>query len=316
MPVLDPAKAKAIVSAAKAALQLASAPPKNGKIVRIGFACAPGKSRADHILMVEARRKGPAILADLTKLAKDRKAFCCGSASVTAGKPPILWVAYTKALTGGEAKIAEALQAMNLRYLVKLDKARPSDDEGEASEGEGAGDRQSSQAASAPAKPAPEKPVAEKSTAEKPAAEKPAAEKPTADKPAALPLRATPQLWVKTRTFVDLAIKKLKAAVREEYKSEAPAVLAQLDKAWGRVDGILVALDDSLALALDKATKAADGAARQTELGKAKVILAKYVKYVQSEALIGQLDDNPFDVELNLRKTLSASLRQLAQSVA
>lgn len=314
MPVLDPAKAKAIVATVRASLKLAGAPPKNGKAVRVGFACAPGKSRADHILMLDARRKGPALLTDLTKLVKDRKVFCCGSATVTLGQPPTLWVVYTKAMTSGETKIAEALQAMNLRYLVKLDKAKPADDheaqEDEASEDEAGEGQPKSQPTPIAAKPATTAPAAET-----PAVGKPAAKAVADAKPAALPLKTTPQLWIKTRSFVDVAIKKLKTAVREEYKEEAPELLAQLDKAWGKVDGILVTLDDSLATALEKAAKAAEGPPRTTELGKAKVILAKYIKYVQSEGLIGQLDDNPFEVELNLRKTLSASLRQLAQSV-
>jgi hypothetical protein len=293
---IDAAKARTIASVTKTALKLAAQPSKDGKPIRVGFACAPGKTKADHVLMIDARRKGPALLAEIVKLAKDRKILCCGSARVTLDGKPTLWVAYKKPMQNGERLITEALKALNLQYVVKLDKApgpaEQDDGEDEADEADGEA------AATAPA-----------ATDGKMANGKAEAAKPGA-------LQTAPQLWRKTRSFVDLAVKKLKTAVREEYKEAAPEVATQLDKAWVKVDRILESLDDSLALTLEKAAKASSDGARQAELGKAKLILAKYIKYTQGEPLIGQLDDNPFGVELNLKKAIAASLRQLAQSVS
>jgi hypothetical protein len=134
--------------------------------------------------------------------------------------------------------------------------------------------------------------------------------------PVKRPLDKASQDWGNVLKYLSQAFDKIKVAVRAEYKDHASEVMAELEKGLQRVDRILVNLDESLATALDKAHKAASDGARKTELGNAKVILAKYIKYVQTEPLIKQLDENPFGVDVKLQKVLSASLKQLASSVS
>jgi len=133
-----PANAKAALAAkllkkknlvaAKFALRAAAVRTKSGALRWVGFAFSPGKTKADHILRIDARKKGTVLMRELkTTLAKDRKDICCGVATVTKAGKPILWLKYIKKLAGAERKMQEALLEMKLRYLVRM--RRKKDDE-------------------------------------------------------------------------------------------------------------------------------------------------------------------------------------------
>jgi hypothetical protein len=132
MPALDPKKAKeakANIVFAKVALKKAEGKDKDGKGVRVGFAFAPGKDKRDHILLINPRKKGQALMAEIRKGHPDRKALCCGHATVTkdGGKKTVSLI-YVKKLGGAERKMQEALKAMSLMYLVKLEKEEEDED--------------------------------------------------------------------------------------------------------------------------------------------------------------------------------------------
>ena len=96
--------------------------------------------------------------------------------------------------------------------------------------------------------------------------------------------------WISTRTMVDARVNQLKQAVKGHY-AKRPKVLQEIDKIMVTVDNALGNLDHRLADSL-KAAAAANPAAREGELRKAKVILTEYKRTVQSDPLITQIDKN------------------------
>ena len=129
-------------------------------------------------------------------------------------------------------------------------------------------------------------------------------------------LGRAPQIWHGTRNILDHNINELKRAIRQEYASEHPTLLAEIDQNVQRVDVILEKLDTRLAHTLERAgaTKKADE--RKTEIQNAKAILADYVAFVKSEPLIEHIDKNPFGVNAQVRKTITDSLTHMIKSIA
>jgi hypothetical protein len=120
--------------------------------------------------------------------------------------------------------------------------------------------------------------------------------------------------WLDTRERVKGDLAKLRAALAEEYASDAQsaAILASYDS---KVAPVLTALDEKLAAALGGVSAAAaDQAKRQQFLTVSQNLIQTYKKYVESEALIGDLDENPF-TPLAIRKTVGATLTALAAAV-
>ncbi|MBL8363534.1 MAG: peptidoglycan-binding protein [Rubrivivax sp.] len=129
-------------------------------------------------------------------------------------------------------------------------------------------------------------------------------------------VKHAPLVWKGTRGILDHNIKELKRAVRQEYSSEHPDLLKQIDQHVQRVDVILEKLDDRLADALERANAAADEAVRRAELDAAKAILREYTSFVQEEPLIDHVDNNPFGVDTKVRKVIGDSLKHMEKSMA
>ena len=129
-------------------------------------------------------------------------------------------------------------------------------------------------------------------------------------------LERAPQVWQGTRGILDHNIAELKRAIRQEYASEHPAVLAEIDENVQRVDVILEKLDDRLAHALERAANTKEPTRRKAEIVTAKTILTDYVSFVKNEPLIDHIDKNPFGVDAQVRKTITASLTHVIKSIA
>ena len=128
-------------------------------------------------------------------------------------------------------------------------------------------------------------------------------------------LSQAPQVWRETRSFIESTVDRLKTAIRREFAEDGDELLNEIESKLEKLDGIVGSLDQSLADSLERANGAATAAARQTELRNAKAILANYIRYVKSEPLIAQIDENPFGVRANLRRTLTERLTHMAQSI-
>ncbi|MEO8310265.1 MAG: peptidoglycan-binding protein [Caldimonas sp.] len=129
-------------------------------------------------------------------------------------------------------------------------------------------------------------------------------------------LGRAPQIWKGTRDILDHNIEELKRAIRQEYSSEHPALLAEIDQNVQRVDVILQKLDTRLSQTLERAGAAKSPAQRQAEIAAAKTILADYVAFVKTEPLIDHIDKNPFGVNAQVRKTINSSLTHMIKSIA
>jgi len=128
-------------------------------------------------------------------------------------------------------------------------------------------------------------------------------------------LAKAPEMWHNARNNIEGAIKQLKAAIRKEFASEAPELIADIEKNMSKLDAILGKLDARLADSLDKARSAKDAAARSAELRNSKTLLADYIKFVKSEPMIAHIDSNPFGVKTNLKQSITTSLTQMAQAI-
>ena len=136
--------------------------------------------------------------------------------------------------------------------------------------------------------------------------------------PPALPkasLAKAPEIWHGTRDVLQRNIQELKKTVQAEYAHEHPDLVGEIGKKLQKLDGILDNLDHKLADSLTKAGAAQNPAARKTELNNAKSILTNYIKYVKTEPLIAHIDSNPFGVDTKLKKILTDSLTNMAQSI-
>jgi peptidoglycan hydrolase-like protein with peptidoglycan-binding domain len=129
-------------------------------------------------------------------------------------------------------------------------------------------------------------------------------------------LGRAPQVWHGTRHILDHNIGELKRAIRQEYSSEHPTLLAEIDQNVKRVDVILEKLDTRLAQALERAGAMKNAAQRSAEIKTAKAILADYVAFVKSEPLIDHIDKNPFGVNAQVRKVITDSLTHMIKSIA
>lgn len=98
--------------------------------------------------------------------------------------------------------------------------------------------------------------------------------------------------WVTTVISVKAEVEKLKAEVLKTYQGEALA--GEIDKAFtSKVQPVLDSLN-AAAAKLNEASKATDATTQAKLASEARAILASYVKFVTSEPLIKDLDDNPF----------------------
>ncbi len=128
-------------------------------------------------------------------------------------------------------------------------------------------------------------------------------------------LEASPKIWNDTIQVVTTGVSALKEAIRKDFANEAPEVVADIEKNLSRIDQVTARFDKQLADLLDGVNAATDEAARKAGLAKARSVLADHIKYAASEPLIGMIDQNPFGVSPDIKKTLVANLTQLANAI-
>jgi len=142
---------------------------------------------------------------------------------------------------------------------------------------------------------------------------------PKAQAPAPPPRPAlikAPSVWQNTRQGIEANIGKLKAAIRKDFASEGPDMVAEVEENMKSLDRVLDKLDLRLSDVLARANNAKDMASRTAELQNAKSLITEHIKFVKAEPIIAHIDSNPFGVDTNLRKTLTASLTEVAQAIS
>ncbi|MEO7057760.1 MAG: hypothetical protein ABI281_05945 [Caldimonas sp.] len=121
--------------------------------------------------------------------------------------------------------------------------------------------------------------------------------------------------WRQVHRVADQRIDALKKAIKSHYSEAHPALLQEIEKGVGKLDGVLDNVDHRLADVLASAGKTDDDSARKTALANARALLTQYVNYVKSEPLIAHMDHNPFGVKTDLRTLLAAGLTDAAKAI-
>lgn len=121
--------------------------------------------------------------------------------------------------------------------------------------------------------------------------------------------------WRQTHAQADERIATLKQTIQSHCAGAHPALLDEIDKGLGKLDGVLDAVDHRLADSMASAGTAADDAAHEAELKNSKALLTEYINYVKSEPLIAHVDQNPFGVKTDLKALLVGGLTQAAKAI-
>ncbi len=123
------------------------------------------------------------------------------------------------------------------------------------------------------------------------------------------------EAWRQTHLQANERIGVLKQTIQAHCAGEHPALLEEIDKGLGKLDGVLDAVDHRLADSMASAGTAADDIAHKDELKNSKAILTEYINYVKSEPLIAHMDQNPFGVKTDLKTLLVGGLTQAAKAI-
>lgn len=341
MPV-DAKTLKANGMKIKAQVQKVLGKTKNGEPLRVFFAFSPGKDKTDHLFEVDVRKRSAMLMTNITKAHKDRKQFCLGTAApVKEGGKVVMYVRYTKKLSGAPLKMQDVFRAMGLQYAVKLesedefkednvptlseeeekqasatqegdsdDDEQPESQDDERQAAQDDDERQAAQDDDAPE---------EEETEEKTDATAPQKAGPKDGAKAdakTVQLRAAVTEAAKMPDEVAASIKQLRAAILQEYASEAPEVVADINKGLAQFDQVLTKFDKRLAAQLAKAYQAKDDASRKAELAKAKAIMIDTIKWVTQEPMIAEIDANPFGVQTNIRSKLKVHFDAMSKVIS
>lgn len=135
----------------------------------------------------------------------------------------------------------------------------------------------------------------------------------TPDKPSFVGYAKARLSWLEARQQVSADLKKLEKAILEAYQGSE--VFNEAQAATRQLDAVLKTLDESLADKLDEGLNAADPAARSRINSQASALIGKYLRFIHTNPLMAEIDDNPF-VPLNTQETLSSMLRDLDRQLS
>ncbi len=115
--------------------------------------------------------------------------------------------------------------------------------------------------------------------------------------------------WTATRTKVDADVQKLKKAIADATKNDNGG--HDIEKLFDTaVQPLMETLSDELSELLDRASQAQDSE-RGGVMADVQRVIATHLKFVESNPIIGHLDDNPF-LPISIGKTLTATLQTLS----
>ncbi|MDE2004919.1 MAG: hypothetical protein KGI51_00015 [Rhodospirillales bacterium] len=134
---------------------------------------------------------------------------------------------------------------------------------------------------------------------------------PTGDR--AVGLAKSAEIWTATHQKMRSEYERLRAALVDAYKSEG--LDKDIDTRFSsKIQPVLQTLNGDLSARLNEAAKATDNAKRGDAVKAARELVKTYKAYAGSEALLTDLDENPF-VPLKVKDTVIRMLTALEQSV-
>jgi hypothetical protein len=119
--------------------------------------------------------------------------------------------------------------------------------------------------------------------------------------------------WLAARKKMETDIDALRAKIVETFKEDA--IAPQIETNYRtKVAPVLAKLDETLADTLDAAASAPNPVARAERVAEAKAKMGEYAKYLATEPLFKDLDENPF-LPLTIRATIGGTIQQLSRIV-
>lgn len=134
-----------------------------------------------------------------------------------------------------------------------------------------------------------------------------------AEKKAAL--AAGPKIWDDAVSSINSALERLQDTIRKEFASEGPDVVADIEKNLQKITDVTKQFEGKLADYLREAHDATDAASHNAAIKSAKAAMSEHMKYVASDPVIKLLDENPFGVPTDIKKTMADNLKQLIDAV-
>ena len=121
--------------------------------------------------------------------------------------------------------------------------------------------------------------------------------------------------WRTAHVEADQRIAALKKTILKHYAEKPPAVFTGIQEGIGQLDAVLDTIDQELADLMTHASETSEESTRVSKIGRAKALLAEHIRYIRSEPLITQIDQNPFGVQTNLRSLLVSALTDAAKAL-
>jgi len=116
--------------------------------------------------------------------------------------------------------------------------------------------------------------------------------------------------WTATRARIDGELQKLNKAIRDAC-GEDDAIEDLESRFYTAVEPLLSELDETLSETLERAASAENSEERDQLIDTARQTVDRYTKFLESNPIIGQLDENPFS-PLSIGKTLTGTLTTLS----
>jgi len=128
-------------------------------------------------------------------------------------------------------------------------------------------------------------------------------------------LAAGPQLWDTAVSSINAALERLQDTIRTEFASEGPEIIADIERNLIKITDVTKQFESKLADYLREAHDATDAASHNAAIRSAKAAMSEHMKYVASDPVIKLLDENPFGVSTDIKKTMAENLKQLIEAV-
>ena len=114
---------------------------------------------------------------------------------------------------------------------------------------------------------------------------------------------------------INNALERLQDTIRKEFETEAPEVVADIERNLNKITDVTKQFESKLADYLREAHDATDAASHNAAIRNAKAAMGEHMKYVASDPMIKLLDENPFGVPTDIKKTMADNLKKLVDAV-
>lgn len=119
--------------------------------------------------------------------------------------------------------------------------------------------------------------------------------------------------WLTVRNAAISDLRKLKDAIAAEFKTD-PEQRSELSAALGKLDGVIQEIDTDLHELLDQILNA-DEVAREALVKEAKARLARLAKFLATDPIIAEVDNNEVLPDTEVRGPIAVKLKEIAAAL-